>query len=55
MIYISKKEKPGLSSGNAGLVRYFDDYKEAVQIKPEHVLGFISVIIVLELVLKYMA
>ncbi|MBW6461598.1 MAG: preprotein translocase subunit Sec61beta [DPANN group archaeon] len=54
-MYISKKEKAGMPSGNAGLVRYFDDYKEAVQIKPEHILGFISFIIVLELVLKYMA
>lgn len=44
-----------MPSGNAGLVTYFDDYKEAIQIKPEHVLVLISFIIVLELVLKYMA
>ena len=44
-----------MQSGNAGLVRYFDDYKEAIQFKPEHILGFISIIIVIELVLKHLA
>jgi len=52
---MSKKEQSSMPSGSAGLVRYFDDYKESIVFKPEHVLVFITVIIVVELVLKHLA
>ncbi len=44
-----------MPSSTAGLVRYFDDYKESIQIKPEHVLVFVSLVIVIELTLKHLA
>ena len=49
---MGKKKQVSLPSSTAGLVRYFDDYKEAIQIKPEHVVITISVIIVLEILMK---
>ncbi|MCK5289835.1 MAG: preprotein translocase subunit Sec61beta [Candidatus Aenigmarchaeota archaeon] len=52
---MSKKENSSMPSGSAGLVRYFDDYKESIVFKPEHILVFISIIIVIELVLKHLA
>ena len=55
VICISKKETSSMPSGSAGLVRYFDDYKESIVFKPEHVLVFITIIIVVELVLKHLA
>ena len=41
-----------LPSGQGGLVRYFDDYKSKIEIKPEYVVAFILGIIVLEIILK---
>ncbi|MEA3229352.1 MAG: preprotein translocase subunit Sec61beta [archaeon] len=54
-VILISKEKSSMPSETAGLVRYFDEYKEAIQVKPEHVLGFIILVIVVELVLKHMA
>ncbi len=33
------KQKQGLPSSTAGLVRYFDEYHESIQIKPEWIVG----------------
>ncbi len=52
---MGKKKQVSLPSSTAGLVRYFDDYKESIVFKPEHILVFITVIIVVELVLKHLA
>ena len=35
---MGKKNKGNMPSTSAGLVRYFDDYKETFQIKPETVI-----------------
>ena len=37
--------------GMAGLVRYFDEDKSLIKLKPEHVLELIVVIIIMEIVL----
>lgn len=47
-----KKRKVNLPGSSAGLVRYFDEYKAAIRLKPEYILAGIVVIIVLEIVLK---
>ncbi len=44
-----------MPSDTAGLVRYFDDYKETYQIKPEYVFMIITAVIIIEITLKYMA
>ncbi|MBW6451363.1 MAG: preprotein translocase subunit Sec61beta [DPANN group archaeon] len=51
---MAKKKQVNLPSSTAGLVRYFDDYKETIQIKPEHVIIGISIVIVLEILMKKM-
>ncbi len=37
----------------AGLVMYFEESKEAIKLKPEHVIGVCVFLIVLELLLKF--
>jgi len=46
------KKKQGLPSGTAGLVRYFDEYKETVQIKPEWIIGFTVFIVIMSFFLR---
>jgi len=46
------KEKMTMPQSTAGLVRYFDDYKEAIQISPQTVVGVCVGIIVLEIFLR---
>ena len=45
-------EKIQLPSGMGGLVRYFDDYKSKIMFKPEHVVAFIVLVIVIEIILQ---
>jgi preprotein translocase subunit Sec61beta len=44
-------DRISMPSGMGGLVRYFDEYKSKIRIKPAHVVVLIAVVIVLELVL----
>ena len=46
------KKKQSLPSGTAGLVRYFDEYKETVQIKPEWIIGFTVFIVIMSFFLR---
>lgn len=41
-----------MPSGMGGLVRYFDDYKSKIMMKPEYVVGFILLVIIVEFVLQ---
>lgn len=41
-----------LPSGMGGLVRYFDDYKSKIMIRPEYIVGFIIAVIVIEFLLQ---
>ena len=44
-------QKIQMPSGIGGLVRYFDDYKTRLQIKPIYIIAIIVLVIVLELYL----
>lgn len=41
-----------MPSGMGGLVRYFDEYKSKIQLKPVYVIFLIALIIIVELVLR---
>jgi preprotein translocase subunit Sec61beta len=48
------KQKYTMPQSTAGLVRYFEESKDAIKIRPEHVIIICITIIVLELALKFM-
>lgn len=41
-------------AGMAGLVRYYDQDKSMVKLKPEHVVGIATFIIIFELLLAFL-
>jgi len=45
------KDKQQMPMSTAGLTRYFDESPEAVKLKPEHVIGVIAAVIILEVFL----
>lgn len=44
-------EKINMPSGMGGLVRYFDDYKSKINLKPEIIIFIIVLVVVVELLL----
>jgi preprotein translocase subunit Sec61beta len=48
------EEKKTMPMGQAGLVRYFDDYKPKVQISPRAVIAGVSMLIILEIFMKFL-
>jgi preprotein translocase subunit Sec61beta len=42
-----------MPSSGAGLTRFFDDYHTKVELKPEHVIILIVLVILIELVLNW--
>lgn len=50
---MAKKDKFRMPTGMAGLVRYGEDAKEQLKIKPKHVIAFCIVVVVLEVLLKF--
>lgn len=44
-------DKIQMPSSGGGLVRYFDDYKSKISIKPLYVIIFIALVIIIELYL----
>ena len=50
---MGKRDKFRMPTGMAGLVRYGEDAKEQLKIKPKHVIAFCLVVIVLEVLLKF--
>ncbi len=40
-----------LPSGGGGLVRYFDEYRSKIELKPAHVIILIILVIILEIIL----
>ena len=50
---MAKKDKFRMPTGMAGLVRYGEDTKEQLKIKPKHVIAFCLVVVVLEVLLKF--
>ena len=45
------KEKQSMPMSTAGLTRYFDESPETVKLNPEHVVGIIVAVIVLEMIM----
>jgi len=50
---MAKKDRIRMPTGMAGLVRYGEEAKEALKIKPKHVIVFCIVVVVLEVLLKF--
>jgi preprotein translocase subunit Sec61beta len=44
-------DRINLPQGTGGLMRYFDEYKSKIQLKPGHIIVLIIVIIILEIIL----
>ena len=49
------KQKVQMPQSTAGLIRYFDSEKEAIKLKPEHVVAACAIIIAIELILTFIA
>jgi len=47
------EDKITMPSSGAGLTRYFDDYKSKIELKPEHVIIMIVLLIILEIMLDW--
>lgn len=52
---MSKKDKMMMPQSTAGLVRYFDESKESIKIKPEHVVIACVVLSAVVLAMRFMA
>jgi preprotein translocase subunit Sec61beta len=50
---MSRREKSVMPQSTAGLIRYFDQGKEAIKIKPGHVLIASGIFIAIEIILKF--
>ncbi len=51
---MAKKNQGMMPQSTAGLIRYFDESEAKVKFRPEHVIGFSIIIIVLEILLKFL-
>jgi len=45
------KNNVSMPSGGGGLTRYFDDYKSAISVKPGHVIFFIILVVIFQIIL----
>ena len=50
---MSRKDKNVMPQSTAGLIRYFDQTKQSIKIKAEHVLIAAGGFIVIELLIKF--
>ncbi len=50
---MSKKNKMVMPQSTAGLIRYFEQSDESIKLKPEHIIGICVVIIIVEMMLKF--
>ncbi|MGV8140878.1 MAG: preprotein translocase subunit Sec61beta [Candidatus Woesearchaeota archaeon] len=46
-------DKIQMPSSGAGLTRYFDDYKSKIELKPQHVIILIILVILIEVILNW--
>jgi preprotein translocase subunit Sec61beta len=51
---MSQKDRIQMPQSTAGLVRYFEESKEAIKLKPQHVVAVCTVIIIMEIALRFM-
>jgi len=47
------KDKIMMPQSTAGLIRYFDDTKESIKFTPKHIAGVSALIIMIEIVVKF--
>lgn len=47
------QNKINMPSSGAGLTRYYDDVKSKIEIKPEHVIVLVILVIIIELLLNW--
>lgn len=47
------QDKISMPSSMGGLVRYFDEYKSKIMFKPGHIVVFIIIIILIEILLHW--
>ena len=52
---MAKKDKIYMPMGTGGLLRYSEEEKELLRIKPMHVVYIVTGIVLLEIVLKFFA
>lgn len=45
------KDKITMPSSQGGLVRYLEDYKSKITLKPEHIILIVIVVIIIEIIL----
>ncbi|MCX8179159.1 MAG: preprotein translocase subunit Sec61beta [Candidatus Aenigmarchaeota archaeon] len=50
---MSKKDQVRMPSGMAGILKYSEEPKETIKIKPEYVIYFSIFLIMLEIILKF--
>lgn len=50
---MAKKDGFRMPSGMAGLVRYGEEVKDQIKVKPKYVIAFCIAVVVLELILKF--
>ncbi len=50
-----KDKKIYMPMGAGGLIRYAEEDKKLIKLKPKHVVGIVGGIVVLELILKFLA
>ncbi len=48
---MAKNDKVSMPSGMGGLVRYFDEYKSKLEIKPGYVIILVIAMIIIEMIL----
>jgi len=48
---MGKKDKFRMPTGMAGLVRYGEESKEQIKLKPKHVIAFCIALVIIELIL----
>ena len=47
------QDRISMPSSGAGLTRYFEDYKSKIEMKPEHVIVLIVLVIIIEILLNW--
>ena len=50
---MAKRDKIYMPAGTGGLIRYGEEGKEAIRLKPEHVVAIVIAIVLLELFMKF--
>lgn len=48
---MAQDDKVRMPSGMGGLVRYFDEYKSKIELKPQHVIILVVIVLIIEIIL----